>query len=78
MRLTYSHLDLVALAFFALCWFGYGWVIRTHEVATWVLFALIPLHVGGVIHAARVHRENLVAAMLHGRKPAAAGDDVPP
>jgi cytochrome b len=39
---------------------------------------LIPLHVGGVIHAARVHRENLVAAMLHGRKPAAAGDDVPP
>ena len=59
-------------------WFGYGWVIRTHEIATWVLFALIPLHVGGVIHASLAHRENLVAAMLHGRKPAAAGDDVLP
>ena len=59
-------------------WFGYSWVIRTHEIATWVLFALVPLHVGGVIHATRGHRENLVAAMLHGRKPAAAGDDVPP
>ena len=43
-----------------------------------MLFALIPLHVGGVVHASRAHRENLVAAMLHGRKSAAAGDDVPP
>jgi cytochrome b len=59
-------------------WFGYGWVIRSHEIATWVLFALVPLHVGGVIHASRVHHENLVASMLHGYKPAAAGDDVPP
>ena len=30
MRLTYSHLDLVALAFFALCWFGYGWFAGRH------------------------------------------------
>lgn len=30
MRLTYSHLDLVALAFFALCWFGYGWFASRH------------------------------------------------
>ena len=59
-------------------WFGFAWVIYTHEIATWVLFALIPLHVGGVIHASRAHRENLVAAMLHGKKPAAAGNDVPP
>ena len=31
MRLTYSHLDLVALAFFALCWFGYGWFASRHS-----------------------------------------------
>ena len=31
MRLTYSHLDLVALAFFALCWFGYGWFASHHS-----------------------------------------------
>ena len=30
MRLTYSHLDLVALAFFMLCWFGYGWFASRH------------------------------------------------
>jgi cytochrome b len=59
-------------------WFGYAWVIRSHEIATWVLFVLVPLHVGGVIHASFAHRENLVAAMIDGRKPAAAGDDVPP
>jgi cytochrome b len=59
-------------------WFGFGWVIRSHEIATWVLFALIPLHVGGVIHASRAHGERLVAAMVHGKKPAAAGDDVLP
>ena len=59
-------------------WFGYAWVIRTHEIATWTLFALIPMHVGGVIHASRKHHENLVASMWHGRKPAATGDDVLP
>lgn len=31
MRTTYSHLDLVALAFFALCWFGYGWFASRHS-----------------------------------------------
>lgn len=51
-------------------WWGIGWVIRTHEIATWVLFALVPMHVLGVLHASRKHRENLVAAMVHGRKPA--------
>ncbi len=25
MKLAYSHLDLIALAVFALCWFGYDW-----------------------------------------------------
>lgn len=59
-------------------WFGYAWVIRSHEIATWLLFALVPLHVGGVIHASRKHHENLVASMLHGNKPAAAGDDILP
>ena len=25
MKLTYSHIDLAALALFAICWFGYAW-----------------------------------------------------
>jgi cytochrome b len=57
-------------------WFGYAWVIRSHELATWTLFALVPLHVLGVLHASYTHRENLVASMLHGRKAAGEGDDV--
>lgn len=57
-------------------WFGYAWVIRSHEIATWTLFALVPLHVLGVAHASLKHRENLVASMLHGHKPAAADGDV--
>ena len=59
-------------------WFGYAWVIRSHEIATWTLLALIPIHVLGVMHASWKHRENLVASMLHGRKPAATRDDVLP
>jgi len=30
MKLPYSHLDLIALAIFALCWFGYDW-FATHR-----------------------------------------------
>lgn len=48
--------------------FGIEWVITTHLYATYVLYALIGLHILGVIHASVQHRENLVAAMLHGYK----------
>ncbi len=30
MKLTYSHLDLVALLVFIACWFGYDWFARRH------------------------------------------------
>jgi cytochrome b len=40
-----------------------------------VLLALIPLHVAGALHASWKHRENLVAAMMHGRKRSAEGAD---
>lgn len=59
-------------------WFGYGWVIRTHEISTWILFVLVPIHVAGVLHASWKHRENLIASMLHGRKRSATSDDVFP
>jgi cytochrome b len=47
---------------------GAAWVIRMHEISTWAFAALAPLHVLGVIHASIVHRENLVRAMIDGRK----------
>ena len=47
---------------------GESWVIRLHAVSTWAFVALVPLHVAGVLHASRAHRENLIRAMIDGRK----------
>jgi cytochrome b len=39
-----------------------------HEILAWILVALIALHLAGVAWGSRVHRENLVASMITGRK----------
>jgi cytochrome b len=49
-------------------YWGVKWVGELHEGLANTLLALIALHLAGVILASRRHRENLVAAMLHGRK----------
>jgi len=55
---------------------GVPWVEELHETLSDVLFAFVALHILGVIFTSARHRENLVAAMLHGRKPAGpAGDE---
>ena len=47
---------------------GVAWVEMVHGTATDVLFVLVVLHVAGVFYASWRHHENLVGAMLHGRK----------
>lgn len=47
---------------------GIAWVETLHSNATDVLIVLVMLHVAGVLYPSWRHRENLVAAMLHGRK----------
>jgi cytochrome b len=47
-----------------------------HEALAMLLLALAALHVTGVVGASLRHRENLVGAMIHGRKRPPAGDDV--
>lgn len=59
-------------------YWGIAWVMNLHLWSTWALLGLVPLHVAGAIHASIRHRENLIAAMIHGRKPAASADDIAP
>jgi len=48
--------------------FGIEWVETTHKTLAWTVVFLVPLHVAGVVFTSLRHRDNLVAAMLDGRK----------
>jgi cytochrome b len=45
------------------------WMEEVHEVLAGTMLALVGLHVAAVVVSSLLHRENLVAAMIHGRKP---------
>jgi len=47
---------------------GVKWVQELHEALANTLYALVGLHVAGVIYTSVRHRENLVRAMFTGRK----------
>ncbi len=54
---------------------GVEWMEELHEGLTYFLLGLAALHVSGVIFSSLRHRENLVAAMIHGhKKPPGPGD----
>jgi cytochrome b len=48
---------------------GVAWVGNLHDITGHLLIPLLVLHVAGVVFTSVRHRENLVASMLHGRKP---------
>ncbi len=47
---------------------GVDWVEEVHEIAVYATLGLIALHIAGVILASIEHGENLVHAMITGRK----------
>jgi cytochrome b len=51
-------------------WFGVPWVDHLHHRSAHLLILLAGVHVVGVVVSSVLHRENLVRAMLTGRKPA--------
>ncbi|KJS09129.1 MAG: cytochrome B561 [Hoeflea sp. BRH_c9] len=57
-------------------YWGLDWVEELHEASAFAALGLIGLHIGGVIVASLEHGENLVRAMITGRKRAAGPDDI--
>jgi cytochrome b len=55
---------------------GGEWIEEAHEVAANLMLAMVGVHVAGVIVSSRLHRENLVAAMVDGRKAGRPQDGV--
>ena len=55
---------------------GYEWLYQVHFVLGWLLVGLVALHLVGVVLTGWQHGENLVRAMLTGRKAAPQNDDV--
>lgn len=57
-------------------YWGVEWVEELHEASAFAAVGLIGLHVGGVIVAGFEHGENLVRAMVTGRKRAPGPNDI--
>ena len=57
-------------------WFGVPWVDHLHHISAKLLLLLIGMHVAGVVISSWLHQENLVRAMITGRKPVSPAGDV--
>jgi cytochrome b len=47
---------------------GAGWLEKLHEAAANIMIAVAAIHVAGALFSSWMHRENLVGAMISGRK----------
>ena len=71
----------LTLAVIASGWIVYNdiggkWLEETHELAAGVMLTIVFVHIAGVLFSSWLHRENLVGAMLKGRKPGLPGEGI--
>ena len=55
---------------------GGGWLEELHEGAAFAMLGVVAVHVAGVLVSSLLHRENLVRAMITGRKLGQAGQGI--
>lgn len=55
---------------------GGEWLEELHEGAANAMLALVGIHIGGVVVSSLLHKENLVGAMISGRKTTRPGDAI--
>ena len=55
---------------------GGRWMEELHELLANSLLGLVALHLVAVVVSSLLHRQNLVAAMIHGRKPVPPADGI--
>lgn len=76
LLVTVAGLSLTGFLYTTEWLWGYEWLEDLHAVLGWCVAVLVPCHLAGVALSGWRHRENLVAAMLTGRKRAATPDDI--
>lgn len=76
LLLTLSAIGGTGMLMTSDAFWGEEWLEELHEMLASGLLVLVTAHIGGVIHASRMQRENLVRAMLSGTKPAAQAGDI--
>ena len=69
-----ASLAITGLLYDTDAFWGEAWLADLHESLAWLLLACIAVHVSAVLVMSFAHRENLIRAMLVGRKPVRAGD----
>jgi cytochrome b len=67
---------LVGLSGYAAQGGGPEWLEEAHGALAWTLLAVVGVHVAGVAVSSVLHRENLVAAMITGRKRGEVGHGI--